>query len=1153
STDGGTASTDQLLSAKTGTVTVNTGGTLSASDVRDAQGHVQTNAITVASNERNAELNLNGGTLQRNTYNDTATSKSDLTSAVNINLSKTSTVDTNNGQVVLEGQVAGSGGLTKESAGGLILTGHNSYQGDTTVNNGYVQLGNNNGLTGDLGQSKNVHLTNADSGLVVDRGNALTLGQTISGAGSLTQNGTGTTTLTGTNSYTGDTTVNHGTLQLGANNGLTGDLGQSKALHLTNADSGLVVDRGNALTLGQTISGAGSLTQNGTGTTTLTGTNNYTGATTVDRGTLQLGSNNGLTGDLGQSSALHLANADGGLVVDRGNALTLGQTISGAGSLTQNGTGTTTLTGTNSYAGDTTVNHGTLQLGANNGLTGDLGQSQNVHLTNADSGLVVDRGNTLTLGQTISGKGSLTQNGTGKTILTGTNSYAGDTTVNHGTLQLGANNGLTGDLGQSQNVHLTNADSGLVVDRGNTLALDQTISGKGSLIQNGKGTTILTGTNSYTGATTVNNGTLQLGSNNGSTGDIGQSRGVYLNGNDSNLTVNRSNALTLAQEIAGTGSFTQLGTGTTTFTGDNSYTGATNIEHGTLSVNGNQSLATGQTTVYNGATLSGNGTLGGAVTVQNGGIISAGNGESNGKLTIAGTNNPQGTNLVVQSGGIVNANLGAAAQSGDRVAPAGYTYHEGSVIYVTGKASFGSGSVINLATNTGVSLRYNLPYRVVQTTGGIEGDLSKVEAKQNYIFLKPQITSENTTGFGPTLSPNNQADGNALDVVLRRNGVSYSSVGETRNEVNTGLALDTVGDTSNVAQAMAQIQDRGQARQALNSLSGEVHASVRTALIEDSYYTRQAVFDRLMTAECDGIADGARTRVRDSRTGQWVDARCVTDRTEWWGQAFGGQGHNDSTSGGTAGLNHSTAGFLMGADRMIVDNWRVGGFAGYTHSMMNVGSRSSSGNSDNVTFGAYAGKHWGAIHLRTGLSYTWNSINTTRHVGFVGYSDRLHDHQIGGTGQLFAELGYRFRVGEWTRIEPFVGMTYVNLHTNGYREHGGDAALRGRGTDNSVGFSTFGVRMATRLRVGDTIVSPYGMVAYRRAFGNTSPSVHQSFVSGSNDMDINGAPLAHDTALFDAGVQAKLTDMIDLRLSYTGQYAGHAYDNGGRASIRMRF
>ena len=116
---------------------------------------------------------------------------------------------------------------------------------------------------------------------------------------------------------------------------------------------------------------------------------------------------------------------------------------------------------------------------------------------------------------------------------------------------------------------------------GGSATIGSVIAGTLGLTQAGEtGTLILTGTDTYTGGTTISAGTLQIGAG-GTTGSV---TGNIVD--NAALVFNRSNALTYGGIISGTGSVTQTGTGTLTLSGTNTYTGATTINGGTLALAG---------------------------------------------------------------------------------------------------------------------------------------------------------------------------------------------------------------------------------------------------------------------------------------------------------------------------------------------------------------------------------------------------------------------------------------------------------------------------------------------------------------------------------------------------------------------------------------
>ncbi|MFN6997366.1 MAG: autotransporter-associated beta strand repeat-containing protein, partial [Aquincola tertiaricarbonis] len=524
----------------------------------------------------------------------------------------------NNASTLFSGSITGSVTvantlqLIKQGSGSFTLTGSNSYAGGTSIAaGGSLQLGNG-GTTGSLAGGA---ITN-DGTLIVDRSNAITLANSIGGSGALRQAGAGLLTLTADNSYGGGTTIDTGsTLQLG--NGGAGGTAGSGPIDL---DGALVVNRSADLTLASLLQGNGSLTQTGSGLLTLTADNTYLD-TTIDSGsTLRVGAG-GSTGTLGSGGITN----NGSLVFDRSAAVTLAGAMTGTGALVQTGSGLLILGADNSHGGGTTIDAGsTLQVGAG-GATGTLGSGPVVN----QGSLVFDRSAALTVANTISGAGTLRQTGSGSLTLAADNSYGGGTTIDSGSvLRLGAG-GTTGSAGSGAIV-----DNGLlVVERSSALVLGMAISGSGGLTQAGTGQLTLSGSNSYSGLTTVERGTLRLLGGNaladtaavqldagatlvldanetigslsgaaGATVALGLDRRLTLGGNNASTVF--AGSITGSTSAPGTVQLVKLGSGRFTLAGDNSMAGGITVADGTLQVgNGGTAGSLGSGPVGNNAAL----------------------------------------------------------------------------------------------------------------------------------------------------------------------------------------------------------------------------------------------------------------------------------------------------------------------------------------------------------------------------------------------------------------------------------------------------------------------------------------------------------------------------------------------------------------------
>ncbi len=392
--------------------------------------------------------------------------------------------------------ISGTGSLTINGAGSLILIDTNTYSGSTTIGGGTLQLGT--GAAGQDGSLLTSGMTN-NGALVFNLAGSQTADYLISGTGSLTKLGTGALVLSNSNTYSGPTTIGGGTLQLGA-----GGAGQGAPATSGMTDNGAVVfNFAGSQTPGYGISGSGSLAKLGAGALILSNSNTYSGPTTIGGGTLQI-SGGGVLGGGNYTAAI----ADSGsLVFGASSSQTLGGPISGNGSLTMlPGAGLLVLSATNSFTGPTTIGGGTLQLGT--GGAGQDGSLATSGMTNNGS-LVFDAAGSQVAGYVISGSGSLKKVGNGNLVLSASNTYSGATSVSAGTLTINASPGNSGAISGTGAV--TVAAGATLQVNGNTGVggnLTSNINGILSLVDNTANTLTVAGTAGFATSTLY----LELGS-----------------------------------------------------------------------------------------------------------------------------------------------------------------------------------------------------------------------------------------------------------------------------------------------------------------------------------------------------------------------------------------------------------------------------------------------------------------------------------------------------------------------------------------------------------------------------------------------------------------------------------------------------------------
>lgn len=491
-----------------------------------------------------------------------------------ITLGANSTIQTaGSGVLTLSGGVLGTGNVilndNSTNANGITISGYALNNAGTITNSGTSTGGVI--ISGGVGSNvTSINQNSTTSALTIS-----TTALTVNSGGTTLTNTLGTKVLTVSGGVTGT-----GNLILNNNSATNSGITLSTTtINNTGTITNSGTSTGNVLISANIGAAVTGLTQSSaTSTLILSGANTYTGATLISAGTLQIG-NAGTTGSLSPSSSI---TNNGTLTFNRTNTLTQGidfaSSISttGTGNLTQAGSGTVILNGTNSYGGVTTVSAGTLQFAKEtalyNNVTGSWTATNIIVASGATAAFNVGGTGEFTASdiQTLSGLGTTTTNG-----FANGSKLALDTTNAGGSFTYG-------------NV-IANPNSG-----SNGLALTKL----------GTGSLILSNANSYTGATLISAGTLQLG-NGSTTGALSTSSAIT---NNATLAFNRTDTVTQGTNfstaaISGSGNVIQNGSGILVLNVANTFTGGVILNAGQITVGNAGALGTTGTFTINGGTL----------------------------------------------------------------------------------------------------------------------------------------------------------------------------------------------------------------------------------------------------------------------------------------------------------------------------------------------------------------------------------------------------------------------------------------------------------------------------------------------------------------------------------------------------------------------
>ncbi|MGC3956909.1 MAG: autotransporter domain-containing protein [Verrucomicrobiota bacterium] len=849
-------------------------------------------------------------------------------------------------------------------------------------------------------------------------------------------------------------------------------------LILTGAGAGVGVSPEATMNVKSIIAGTNGLTKYGPGTLVLENNNTYSGGTTNLIGTLQVG-NGGTAGTLGGGAVFN----DGTLVFKRSDTYTVTNLISGAGDVQQAGGGILKLSADNNYSGGTAISAGTLQVG-DGGTTGSIGGG---NVTNNGT-LAFNRSDAITVDNFITGAGNFQQLGSNTLTLTADNNYTGTTTISsNSTLQVG-NGGASGSLGTGAVIN----GGGLVFNRSDSLTVSNAISGSGNLTNAGGGTTILLGNNTYSGFTVITAGTLQVG-NGGSAGSIGTNDVI----NNGALAFNRTNDLTVANRISGTGSLTHAGSGALTLSGTNTYSGGTTVNGGgTLALLNAEALGSGDFTLADGK-------------LQASSLLSTG--------------------LVVKVGG--NYVQSADGTLEMRVGGSNVASNHFDQIKIAGSATLNG--TLHVHAINGYQAKHSDQIELVVATGGLSGTFSTFTNDiEHSVLLTEKLVYDSDS---VTL---------AWDHLSFVSFLTYSNVTLTANQKSVAVGLDSIissTDTNDIA-LINHLDYLDNLTNSLPEAFDQIAPEELTAMIVASFSAMDAQGNQFLKRIGDLQSDYQ--RMYQQTLGRHTSTRAAFDAyvNKSWDLYFELPVNSASVASdaNASGYDLSSGGFTIGADRRLSENLIVGGGINYLQTSADP-ANGGSVDVDTLSLQAYA--TWfdaSGLHFEGMLGGGVNSYETQRQaLGGVasGSADGFgFTTLIGG--------GYNWESGPW-QFGPSLALQYMNASIAEFTESGSLSPLRIASQSEDAAHSQLGFRLRYRYQIADswTFITPEISLAWRHDFMDGSIALDSQFASGAGStFTVTGPELGSESVIIGLGCAVQWKPELNTYLNLTLQRGRDGYD-----------
>ncbi|MDX1725007.1 MAG: autotransporter domain-containing protein [Pseudomonas sp.] len=646
----------------------------------------------------------------------------------------------------------------------------------------------------------------------------------------------------------------------------------------------------------------------------------------------------------------------------------------------------------------------------------------------------------------------------------------------------------------------------------------------------------------------------------GVVGAEGELNGVDTTGG-ATLTITDGQNVNTNNDLGGAFTTAAPSTGELLFLGDSTVTGSTG-QTGVLFLNISAG-ATGNTVDFNGdvfatttqisgeGTVNFNGDVESAPVFAGDGFLNLGAGQL---LTGAITTNTANTGtLTLNNGSHVDGAIGGASGlkqinvAGGNASITGAVQAQGfnlgaNTLAITGALTTNANGTI------ATSLAGNTVYGNIQPSGA-----SNIDAAG--ITVIPTVTGVLTAGTTFRIVGGQAGTNGATVTVLNTNPLyTFSSVPTTTGDVLITVESVSLGVPVADVVAGALLGSNAPAGSDLQVVQGAVLALPSAAAVTDAlaqlapsstnlaapWVAGQAtrLMEDLLQARVDEIQNTCCDTSCGADEPQQDVRKCKGDeqQSNWWAKTFGNSGSQGDVDN-SYGYDTKTYGLVLGYDRPVSENTRVGLSAGYANSTIDGNNSSGETTIDSYQLTSYLNYTPGPWYVQGALTAGVDRYDGERQISFPGVNRVAKSEYDGQQYTALVSAGKHFYFDQEVTVTPFASLQTSLLKVDGYNERGaGGLNHRVDDQDYNLTQSGVGVKVERVIRSGASTYSPEVHVKWLHDFSDTTTEQTAVLTGGGSAFNVEGIEQDRDLYNVGAGITFLSCNCDNSSWTVKGQY-----------------